>query len=191
MRANFIAVILVLGALCACTTMDRLNAPPLAGTPATSALALVRVDASLRGFRDTTSLQGVTGGTLERIDDGRRFDGKAVAGYVVFSDLPPGPYRLTTLTTTWNNLTYVVDHLYTLPQDATRVYDVELRAGEACFIGAIAIEDVQTPGQRGINVELRDRAKAEGLAWPWFARVYASSPWVAASRAPSATCTRR
>jgi len=185
MRANLVAVTSVLAVLCACTTVDRLNAPPLAGAPATSALALVHVEASLRGMRDSVSLQVVTGATLERID------AKAAAGYVVFSDLPPGPYRLTTLYTTWNNLTYVVEHLYTLPQDSTRVYDVELRAGEPCFIGAISIEDVQTSGQRGLNVQLRDRAKAEALAWPWFARVYASSPWAAASRTPSATCSRR
>src|SRR6266852_246623 len=108
MRANITAVLSVLAGLCACTTMDRLGAPPLEGTPATSALALVRVDASVRGFNGSRSLQVVTGGTLERIDDGRRFDGKAIAGYIVFPGLAPGDYRFVTILTVWNNGTYVV-----------------------------------------------------------------------------------
>ncbi|HEX9395944.1 MAG TPA: hypothetical protein VF943_04305 [Burkholderiales bacterium] len=192
MRANLTAVLSVLAGLCACSSVDRFNAPPLAGAPATSALVLVRVDASVRGFNDSRSLQVVTGGTLERIDDGRRFEGTAVAGYLVFSGLEPGPYRLTTVRTTWNNLTYVVPHLYTVPLDSARAYDLSLRTGEPCFLGVVAVEDVTTPSERGIYFELKDIANAEMKAWTWFIGIYPGSPWVdVARRGPSEACTRR
>lgn len=192
MRPNLAAVALILALLGACTTIERFAAPPLEGAPATSALALVRVEASVRGINDSKSGQVLKGGTLQRVDDGRRFDGKAVADYIVFSGLAPGEYRLATILTVWNNGTYVINHMYTPPEDSTRAYELTLRAGEPCYLGVVAVEDVTTLSERGIVFELKDPPNAEMKAWNWFAGVYSSSPWAeVARRGPSEACTRR
>ena len=191
-RPKFALLAWLLALLCSCTTIDRLNAPTLAGAPASSALVLVRVEATMFDVRGETTRQTVVGGTLQSIGDGALFHSTGAAGYVVFSDLPPGAYRLWLLRTTWLDGPTATERLYTVPQDSSRAYDLELRVGEPCFLGVVAVHHVQTLSVRSIEFELRDRAKAEPEAWKWFARVYASSPWAAlASRAPSATCTRR
>jgi len=191
MRPTAYPIAILLATLCACTTVDRLNAPALSGAPASSALALLRVEASARNLRGYLSQQVVMGGTLQRIDDGQYVETKAAAGYLVFSDLAPGAYRLVTLRTTATDDAGSLAHLYRVPLDSTRAYDLELRAGEPCFLGVIAVLDVLTGPERGVSFEVRDRARGEAQGWQWFARVYSASPWAAASRAPSATCTRR
>ena len=192
MRLNLAAVALFLAPLGACTTIERFNAPALEGTPATSALVVVRVEATNRGINDSKSLQVVVGGTLQRIDDATRIEGRAAAGYIVFSGVAPGEYRLINVLTIWNNGTYVINHRYPVPLDSSRAYDLTLRSGEPCYLGVVAIEDVTTLSERGVYFDLKDVANGEMRAWSWFAGIYAASPWAeVARRGPSEACTRR
>ena len=172
-------LLLAAAALAACASIDRLNAPALVGKPEETGLVLVRAEATLQGFRDTSG-QVVVGGTLLRIGKGDRIDGKAAAGYIVFSGVAPGDYLLETVHTTWTDLNFTIRHRYAVGDEATA--QIAVRAGEPAFIGFVRIREVRSAQDGRVYVEWRRTREDEAAAWRWFSGVFGAHPWAEAAR---------
>ena len=162
-----------------CSTVDRLNAPALEGKPGETGLVVVRAEATLQGFRDTSG-QVVVGGTLLRVGQGDRIEGKAAAGYIVFSGLAPGDYLLETVHTTWTDLNYTIRHRYAVGDESTA--QLAVRAGEPAFIGFVRIREVRSAQEGRVYVEWRRTREDEAAAWRWFSGVFGAHPWAEAAR---------
>jgi len=94
----------VLAASCltgGCAPVDKLFAPSLSGTPATSSLVVVVCEATMLGVFDLRTRQKVEFGVLVGKGGYGRFVGRAVSNLMVFSDVPAGEWSLTGVQTTW------------------------------------------------------------------------------------------
>ena len=116
--AKTVCSIVTVLVLSSCAALDKLTAPSLIGTPTTSSLVVVKVDATVHGVFGIVTSQQIQGGVLLSTDGSKRFDGSAVADLIIFSDVPPGEYNLARIQTTWNAGTMVYTNTYNVPPEA-------------------------------------------------------------------------
>lgn len=170
-----VPVLLVLATGCA--AVDKLRAPTLLGTPADSALVVVKVEASMHGMLGVTSSQGVNGGVLLRTDGSRRIDGRAVSGLIIFSNVPPGEYNLAGVETQWQAGTYTYWHKYAVPPESVRDFVFSVNIGEPRFVGPVAVQEFRQSDNRGVRFSLKASKEAERDAWAKVIELYPSSAW--------------
>lgn len=182
MTNNFVRrlVIVVALFLSGCAAVDKLNAPHLSGTPASSALVVAKVEASMHGMLGITSSQEVIGGVLLSTDGSRRIDGRAIAGLIIFADVPPGEYNLARVETNWRAGNFINTHRYDVPPESALDFIMSVKLGEPRFLGLITVEEFRTTGQRGVRFALKPSNAAELDAWAKFVELYQGSPWIGA-----------
>ena len=164
--------------LSGCAAIDKLTAPTLSGTPANSALVVVKVEASMHGVLGITTSQEVIGGVLLRTDGSRRIDGQAVAGLIIFSDLPPGDYNLARVETNWRAGNMMYTHRYNVPPQSVSNFIVSVKLGEPRFIGLVTVEEMRRTDERGVRFALKPWKTIERDAWETFLQLYQGSPWI-------------
>ena len=173
-------VFVVASFLSGCAAIDKLTAPKLGGTPANSALIVVKVEASMHGVLGITTSQEVIGGVLLRTDGSRRFDGQAVAGLIIFSDVPPGEYNLARVDTNWRAGNMMYTHRYNVPPHGVSNFIVSVKVSEPQFLGLVTVEEVRRTDDRGVRFALKPSKTAERDTWETFMQLYQGSPWTGA-----------
>jgi hypothetical protein len=160
-----------------CASVDKLLAPSLNGTPATSSLVVVVCEATMLGVFDLRTRQKVEFGVLVGKGGYGRFVGHAISNLIVFSDVPPGEYNLTGVRTTWvaGNVSYA--HSYVVPESQASSFVVKTKLGEPAFLGVVAVEEVRKLHEQGVNFTLKSSKEAEAEAWEKFVQLYSGHPW--------------
>lgn len=161
-----------------CAFMDKLRAPSLNGSPATSSVVVVECEAIMSGAFGITTSQQIKGGILLRTDGSQLINGQAVGNFIIFSNVPPGEYGLARIQTTWQAGTLVNHYTYNVPPDKVLNYIFSAKVGEPKYMGIVTVEDVRTLSERGINFGIRENKDTEFAAWEKFNQIYEGSPWV-------------
>lgn len=175
--ACLIVAVLVLSS---CAALDKLTAPSLIGTPATSSLVVVKVDATVHGILGIVTDQQIQGGVLLSTDGSKRFDGSSVTDLIIFSNVPPGEYNLARIQTTWNAGTMVYTNTYNVPPEAVLNFVLTTKLGEPRFLGLVKLQDVRNTKEMKQVFSLEPSKEAELATWRKFVQVYEGSPWVEA-----------
>ncbi len=180
-RARTFAPVLWIAAACA-TLYDEVSAPlTLDSDPATTGLVAVEVRMENRSTFGSERLQ-LEGGSITRLETGRRWYALQREGLLIFDGLPPG--------------TYVVGHAraepwvaearaagrrvlahqpcsYTLP--STPGFEFVVAPGVATFFGPLTASNGRSRGE--VSVDLHEEPNAEGRAWRRLLRLYPDSSW--------------
>ena len=161
-----------------CAPLDKLTAPSLSGTPATSSLVVVVCEATMLGVFDLRTRQKVEFGILTGKGGYGRFVGHAVSNLIVFSDIPPGEYYLSGVRTTWatGNATAQTNS-YVVPESKAPSLVVRTKLGEPSFLGVVAVEEVRKLHERGVNFTVKPSKEAEIETWERFVQIYSGHPW--------------
>ena len=173
-------VLVVASFLSGCAAIDKLTAPTLSGTPTNSALIVISCEAKMHGVLGITTSQEVVGGVLMRTDGSKRIDGQAVAGLIIFSDVPPGDYNLARVETTWRAGNMTSTHRYNVPPQSVSNFIVTVKVGELRFLGVVTVEESRRTEDRGVVFALKPSNSAERDAWEKFTQMYQGSPWTGA-----------
>ncbi len=168
-----------------CAAIDKANAPLLSGSPATSALIVVKSEAFIvnkseaviQGLFDLKTSQQIESGVLLSPDGSVRVEGRAVAGLIIFSNVAPGEYNLAIVQTSSRSGTTTWQHNYYIPPEHASNFVISVTAGEAKFLGIVTIEDVRSTSERGVIFALNPSKKAEASAWEKFTQLYPGSAW--------------
>jgi len=165
-----------------CATADKVFAPPLSGTPATSSLVLVVCDASMLGVFDLRTRQNVQFGVLVGTGGYGRFVGYAVSNLIVFSNIPPGEYSLTGIRATWAAGNAVHTHSYLVPESQASSFVVKTKLGEPKFLGVVAVQEVRKLHEQGVKFTVTSSKEAEAQAWARFVQMYSGHSWASAAQ---------
>lgn len=163
--------------LSGCATLDKLNAPSLNGGPTTSALVVVKTEAIMHGIFDIKTPQQIESGVLLSTEGSRWVDGRAVAGLIIFSDVPPGEYNLARVQTTWHAGTMISQHTYNVPPLKALNFIINVKVGEPKYLGVVTVEEMRKTDQRGVIFDLKQSKESEVAAWEKFSELYQGSPW--------------
>lgn len=194
-----IAIVVAVGG---CAGTDRRSAPPLDGAQGNSALVVVEFEGTVRVGLGIARNRKVDGGMLLSADGFARVEGRAVSNLIVFSDVPPGEYRLARIDTTFQPVEQVCSgqpmvcrpgviysRRFEIPADRLREYAVIASLGVPKFLGAIAVEERYVPenlvtsiSSRAVNVALSRSKEAEARVWTRFAQIFDGHPWAAEAR---------
>jgi hypothetical protein len=136
----------------------------------------------MRGMLGITTSQQVVGGVLLKTDGTRRFDGQAVSGLIIFSNIPPGEYNLARVVTNWRAGNMINRHTYNVPPQSALDFIMSVRIGEPRFLGLVTVEEMRTTDERGVRFGLKPGQVAEREAWDTFMQLYEGSPWIGAVR---------
>ena len=172
----FLPVVVLLSG---CVALQKLSAPSLSGSPDSSALVIVEAEAIMYGMLGIKSSQQVEGGVLLSIDGSKRIDGGAVAGLIIFSNVPAGEYNLARVQTTWNAGNMTWQHTYNVPPDKALSFVISVRVGEPKYLGIVTVEEVRKTDQRGVIFDLKQSKESEISAWEKFIELYQGSSWSA------------
>lgn len=166
-----------------CSSIDKLVAPTLSGTPATSSLVVVVCEVTMLGVFDLRTNQKVEFALLTGTGGRGRFVGQPISNLIIFSDVPPGEYSLTGVRAIWmtgNNTSQT--NSYPVPEGEASRFVVRTRLGEPAFLGVVAIQEVRKLNERGVKFTLTPSKEAEIQALEKFAELYGEHPWAAAAR---------
>jgi len=163
--------------LSGCAMLDKLSAPSLNGDPTSSALVVVKTDAIMHGVFDIITSQDVLSGVLLSTDGSRRVNGSAVAGLIIFSDVPSGEYNLARVQTNWivGNMRW--QHTYNVPPAMALNFIINTKIGEPQYLGVVTVEEMRKTDQRNVIFDLKQSKEAEISAWEKFSDLYQGSPW--------------
>jgi uncharacterized protein YceK len=174
--------LVVIAFLSGCAAIDKLSAPTIGGTPGSSALIVVKCEATMHGVLGITTSQEVVGGVLLRTDGSGRIDGQAVAGLIIFSGVPPGDYNLARVETNWRAGNMIYTHRYNVPPQSVSRFIVSVKIGEPRFLGVVTVEESRNTDDRGVVFALKPSKSAERDAWQKFIQLYQGSPWIGAAQ---------
>jgi hypothetical protein len=167
-----------------CSTLARMSAPSLEGSPETTGIVVVEPDITFYANTLGTRYGGrLISGALARADDPKQIvSGRATSGLLVFSNLAPGKWRLTLVEGELQPGVQVSPEItrwrrhYEVPADSADVFTFEVRAGEAVYAGAGIVDDDRADS-RGVRFSRHDDPVAEQRAWERMADLYGSSSW--------------
>ena len=163
-----------------CSTVEP---PKLEGSPANSALVLVDCDVqNVQALFNTHArigqVEGLLGGqgTPPPSHHGWSLDG---AGLLVFSDVEPGRWTLTSLRAAFrSNLSTNLANEALAAQGLVEQLTIETRAGEPVYLGVVKVEEIFTGiSKPEVHVTLERRPKAESEAWNRILAAYKDSAW--------------
>jgi hypothetical protein len=160
-----------------CSSIEKMNAPLLLGSPVDSALVIVKVDALMHGSFGITSSQEIKGGILLRTDGSKRIDAKAVSGLIIFSNVPPGEYNLAGVEAQWQAGTTSYVHKYAVPPESVGKFVFSVKIGEPRFVGLITINEYRQGGRRNFEFLLHPSKEIERTTWEKFTELYPKSDW--------------
>jgi len=179
-RSLFAPALLACTALASsgCTALDRLSAPSLKSTPDATGMVVVEPDitiyAALFGIRSSAS---AAGGLLARVDGTAQVaHGTASSSYVIFPDLAPGKWQIASLEGKVQSGTSSTTWGYDIPSDSAAALTVDVKAGEAVYIG-VKIDDDRHPSTWGVRCTRHDDPTAERKAWSWMDDIYEKTVW--------------
>lgn len=170
--------------LSGCAGFAKATAPALEGAPAATGIVVVEPDITFYANTIGTPYgERLIGGAIVRADDAKQIvSGRPTSGLVVFSNLPPGRWRLSLIEgqlpqgimlrpedTFWRR------HYEFSPESAD-AFTFEVRAGEAVYAG-VGIVDDDRADSRGVRFKRLHDPAAEARAWTWMQELYQQSAW--------------
>jgi hypothetical protein len=170
--------------LAACSTLARMSAPTLQGSPETTGIVVIEPDITFyANTLGTPYGERLIGGALARADDEKQVvSGRATSGLVVFSNLAPGRWRLTLIEGELQPGIQVSSEItrwrrhYEIPPESADVFTFEVRAGEVVYAGAGIVDDDRADS-RGVRVSRHDDPTAEQKARERMEDLYGTSSW--------------
>lgn len=174
--------------LSACSMLDKMNAPALKGAPDSTGLVVlephITVYAALLGIRQSAT---PVGGLLVRVDGtAQTARGAAAGGYLIFPDLAPGRWQVTTIEGDWQAGSATYRNEYPVPLESAGVLTFDVKSGEPIYVG-MKIEDDARSDTKGLRFKRRDDPEAEKKAWTWMGETYEKTAWTPLFQARAAT----
>jgi len=173
-----------LALLSGCSSLARMTAPSLEGSPETTGVLVIEPDITFYANTLGTAYgERLISGAVARADDAKVVvSGRPTSGLIVFSNLAPGRWRLTLIEgelqpgvqastefTRWRRQ-------YEVPPERADAFTFEVRAGEVAYAGAGIVDDDRADS-RGVRISRHDDPAAEQKAWERLEELYRSSAW--------------
>lgn len=168
----------------ACTTLARMSAPSLEGSPETTGVVVVQADVTVHDMLfGLKSGAAPVGGVIASVDGTKHVvHGKSTSDLVVFSNLPPGRWQLVMIEADWQSGNATWRKEFGVPIENIDAFTFDVRAGEPVYLGAKIEEDPRSDAHR-LRFDRHDEPAAERKAWQWLDEVYEKSAWAPVFRA--------
>lgn len=177
-------LLLLAALLVACAPMQTRHEPvPVTGGGA-GGLLVLNVSARVQGSDfGSPSLDHVTDGVLLPVRSGRQARrGQGTGDILIFSDLPPGRYRLALVNASRRHGAAVVQDAFLVPSGMAKRLTFRVAPGAVVYGGSVHIERGHGGSAEHVVFRVTQNKKAELRTWNRLLRRYGDSRWGAAIR---------
>ncbi len=157
--------------------LSQIPPPEIAGPVETTGLVVVDVKINLHDPNNQKAKATMIGAVLVSVPDpSKRIKGKKVSGYILFSDLPPGIYRLHEIKATWVRGQLISREYYSLTELRDEV-TVPVSAGQPTYLGRVIIDESRTTNEGTVKYAMKRNPQYEVNALHELAFRYEGSLW--------------
>ena len=157
--------------------LSQIPPPEISGRVDTTGLVVVDARINLIDPANEHAKATMTDAVLVPLTDlSGRIKGKKVSGYILFSELPPGIYRLHEIKATWVRGQLISREYYSLDELKDEV-TVAVSTGKPAYLGRVVIDDSRTTNEGTVKYSLERDPQHEVNALYELAFRYEGSFW--------------